>query len=267
MNNRMTGPIAWLLFAVTAAMMMFILAPLLVTIAISISDTAYVVFPPRGFTFGWYWKVLQDPDFQASLSFSAGLAVATTAGALLLGVPAAFAVTRHEFPGRGGVTAALLSPLIFPVLITGVALLQLFATVGSDNTPLNMLIAHVLVTTPYIVRTVAASLMLADATLEDAARTLGAGRWRVLRRITFPQIAPGIAAGALFAFMVSFDNFPISLWLADAQHNPIPLLLFQMIGNVFEPSIAAISTLMILLAMATVVVLERLMGLRKAMAM
>ena len=266
MNSRLNGPAAWLLLLMTVAMVIFILAPLLVTVAISISDTPYVVFPPKGFTFGWYAKVLQDPDFQESLTFSFTLAVAVTAGALLLGVPAAFAVTRHQFPGRGVAVAALLSPLVFPVLITGVALLQLFSTIGSNNTPLNMLIAHVLVTTPYVVRTVAASLTLADTTLEDAARTLGAGRWRVFRRITIPQIAPGVAAGSLFAFMVSFDNFPISLWLADAQHNPIPLLVFQMIGNVFEPSIAAISTLMILLAMIIVVVLERVMGLRRAMA-
>jgi putative spermidine/putrescine transport system permease protein len=95
------------------------------------------------------------------------------------------------------------------------------------RSPLNMLIAHVLVTAPYVVRTVTASLILADTTLEDAARTFGAGRWRVFRRITTPQIAPGLAAGALFAFMVSFDNFPISLWLADAQPNPIPLPVFQ----------------------------------------
>jgi putative spermidine/putrescine transport system permease protein len=266
MMERAGGPMTWLLAALTALMVVFILAPLLVTVAISVSDTPYVVFPPRGFTFGWYAKVLQDPDFQESLSFSFMLAVAVTAGALLLGVPAAFAVTRHRFPGRGIAVAALLSPLIFPVLITGVALLQLFSRIGSESTPLNMLIAHVLVTTPYVVRTVAASLALADATLEDAARTLGAGPWRVFRRVTIPQIAPGVAAGALFAFMVSFDNFPISLWLADARHNPVPLLIFQMIGNVFEPSVAAISTLMILLAMVIVIILERVMGLRRAMA-
>jgi putative spermidine/putrescine transport system permease protein len=266
MSNRAGGPLSLPLVALTAAMVVFILAPLLVTVAISISDTQFVVFPPRGFTLRWYAKVLTDPDFQDSLSFSFTLAVAVTAGALLLGVPAAFAVTRHQFPGRGIAVAALLSPLIFPVLITGVALLQLFSRIGSNSTPLNMLIAHVLVTTPYVVRTVAASLTLADLTLEDAARTLGAGRWRVFRRITIPQIAPGVAAGALFAFMVSFDNFPISLWLADAQHNPIPLLIFQMIGNVFEPTVAVISTLMIVLAMVIVVILERVMGLRRAMA-
>jgi putative spermidine/putrescine transport system permease protein len=159
-----------------------------------------------------------------------------------------------------------LSPLVFPVLITGVALLQLFAMMGSDNTALNLLVAHVLVTTPYVVRTVSASLMLADVTLEEAAQTLGAGRWRVFRRITLPQISSGLAAGALFAFMVSFDNFPISMWLADAQHNPIPLLIFQRIASVFEPSVAAMSTLMIFFAMAVVLLVERLAGLRRAMA-
>jgi putative spermidine/putrescine transport system permease protein len=266
MSERLSGPIAWLLLPVTAAAMLFILAPLLVTVAISISDTPYVVFPPRGFTLGWYAKVLHDPDFQASLIFSTTLAVATTIGAMALGIPAAFAVARYRFAGHGAVSAALLSPLIFPVLITGVALLHMFALLNFSNTPINMWIAHVLVTTPYVVRTATTSLMLADITLEDAARTLGAGRWRVFRRITIPEIAPGLAAGGLFAFMVSFDNFPISLWLADAQHNPVPILIFQMIGNVFEPSIAAISTLMIMLAMVIVVILERVIGLRRAVA-
>lgn len=266
MNSRLSGPIAWLSWPVTAAMMVFILAPLLVTVAISVSNTQFVTFPPRGFTLDWYWKVLQDADFQASLQFSGMLAVAATLGALLLGVPAAFAITRYEFPGREAAAAALLSPLVFPVLITGVALLQLFSMMNSTNTPLNLLIAHVLVTTPYVVRTVVASLLLTDISLEDAARTLGAGHWLVFRRITIPQIAPGLAAGALFAFMVSFDNFPISLWLADAQHNPIPILVFQMIAGVFDPSVAVISTLMILFAMVVVMILERVMGLRRAMA-
>jgi putative spermidine/putrescine transport system permease protein len=130
--------------------------------------------------------------------FSTALAMAATAGALMLGVPAAFALVRREFTGREAVASMLLSPLVFPVLITGVALLQLFSMFGFDNTPLNMFIGHVLVTAPYVVRTTAASLLLADTTLEDAARTLGAGNWRVFRRITVPQIAPGLAAGALF---------------------------------------------------------------------
>jgi putative spermidine/putrescine transport system permease protein len=261
MSSRLSGPIAWLLLPVTGAALIFTLAPLVVTVAISFNDTAFVVFPPRGFTIKWYGQVLRDPEFLDSLAFSTELALAATAGALLLGVPAAFAVTREA------VAAMLLSPLIFPALITGVALLQLFAMLRSDDTALNLFIAHVLVTMPYVVRTVTASLTLADLTLEEAARTLGATHWRVFRRITVPQIAPGLTAGALFAFMVSFDNFPISMWLADAQHNPVPLLIFQRIANLFEPSLAAISTLLILFAMAVVLVVERVAGLRRGLAM
>jgi putative spermidine/putrescine transport system permease protein len=266
MSDATKGPLAWLLALITAVVMLFILAPLVVTVVVSVGTSQFAAFPPRGFTLAWYARVLTDAEFQESLAFSTTLALGATAGALLLGVPAAFALVRHEFPGRSAVGAALLSPLVFPVLITGVALLQMFALLNSNNTPLNMLFAHVLVTMPYVVRTVTASLVLADTSLEDAARTLGAGRWLVFRRITMPQIAPGLAAGSLFAFMVSFDNFPISLWLADAQHNPVPILIFQRIANIFDPSIAAISTLMIVLAMAIVVGMERAVGLRRAVA-
>jgi len=265
-SGRASGPVAWLLAVVAAATMLFILAPLLVTLTISIEPSPFVTFPPRGFTLAWYGQVLADSEFRQSLAFSTLLALGATAGALALGVPAAFAIVRHEFSGRGAAEAMLLSPLIFPVLITGVALLQMFATLNANSTSLNMLIAHVLVTTPYVVRTVSGSLLLADTALEDAARTLGANRWTVFRRITVPQIAPGLAAGALFAFMVSFDNFPISLWLADAQHNPVPILVFQRIASVFDPSIAAISTLMIVLSMGIVVAMERVIGLRRAVA-
>lgn len=265
MNGRLWGTMGWLTVPVTGAAVIFLLAPLLVIIAVSVGTSPYVVFPPRGFTLGWYAKVLQDADFLSSLWFSTALAIAATLGALALGVPAAFAVVRHRFPGQGLAAALLLSPLIFPVLITGVALLQAFSMMGFRSTAINLWIAHMLVTTPYVVRTVTASLTLADTTLEDAARTLGAGTWRVFRKIIVPQIAPGVAAGALFAFLVSFDNFPISMWLADAQHNPVPLLIFQMISSVFDPSVAAIATLMIGVAMVLVVLLERVVGLRRAM--
>src|SRR4051794_633463 len=160
MSGRLHGPAAWLLVLITTGSMIFILAPLLVTIATSITDTQYIIFPPRGFTLQWYGKALQDDDFLAAMWFSTLLALAATIGALLLGVPAAFALVRCDFAGRGAVASMLLSPLVFPVLITGVALLQLFAMLRFDNTPLNMLIGHVLVTAPYVVRTTAASLSL-----------------------------------------------------------------------------------------------------------
>jgi len=235
--------------------------------SLSVSDTMFVAFPPRGFTLSWYAKVVRDPDFQSALSFSAWLAASATAGALLLGVPAAFALVRFPLPGRAMARSLLLSPLIFPVLVTGLALLQLFSRLGWGTIWVNLLLAHILVTSPYVVRTVSASLMLADVTLEEAARTLGASHWRTFRRVTLPQIAPGVAAGALFAFMVSFDNYPVSMWLADAQNDPMPMLIYRKATGVFNPSVAAMSTLMIGLAICVVLMLERLVGLRRAMGM
>jgi putative spermidine/putrescine transport system permease protein len=256
-----------LLYGVTGCALVFIAAPLIVTMALSVSDTMFVAFPPKGFTLSWYGKVIQDPDFQSALSFSVWLAASATAGALLLGLPAAFALVRFPLPGRAAVRSLLLSPLIFPVLVTGLALLQLFSTLGWGTVWVNLLLAHILVTSPYVVRTVSASLMLADVTLEEAARTLGASQWRTFRRVTLPQIAPGVAAGALFAFMVSFDNYPVSMWLADAQNDPMPMLIYRKATGVFDPSVAAMSTLMIGLAICVVLLLERLVGLRRAMGM
>jgi putative spermidine/putrescine transport system permease protein len=267
MSNRLSGGMAWLLYPLTAATMIFVLAPLAIVVAMSISENPFAAFPPRGFTLVWYGRVLADPDFRSSLGFSALLATCATTGALVFGLPAAFALARCAIPGREAVRLILLSPLIFPVLVVGVALLRLFSDWNSNSAPLNLLIGHILVTTPYVVRTVTASLLLADVSLEEAARTLGASRWRVLRRVTLPQIASGVAAGALFAFMVSFDNYPISMWLADAKNVPMPMLIYRQVASIFTPAVPAMSTLMILFAFAVVLLMERLAGLRRAMAM
>jgi putative spermidine/putrescine transport system permease protein len=266
MNGR-SAAVSAMLYAVTGATLLFIAAPLLVTMSLSVSDTQFISFPPRGFTLSWYGKVLADPDFRSALSFSLWLAGSATVGAVLLGLPAAFALVRFPIPGAAAIRSLLLSPLIFPVLVTGLALLQLFSMLGWGSVPINLLIAHILVTSPYVVRTVVASLMLADITLEEAARTLGASRWRTFRRVTLPQIAPGVAAGGLFAFMVSFDNYPVSMWLADAQNDPMPMLIYRRASSVFDPSVATISTLLIGLAIVVVLILDRLVGLRRAMGM
>jgi putative spermidine/putrescine transport system permease protein len=262
---KLSGGTAWLVYGVTAGVMVFVLAPLLVAISISFSEAPFASFPPQGFTFDWYSQVLSDPDFLQSFTFSLGLALAATAASVGLGLPAAFALQRSAVPGAAAMQGVLLSPLIFPVLITGLALLQFYSAMNMQSAVVNLFFGHTLVTLPYVVRTVTASLQLVDRSLEEAARTLGADRWRTFRRITIPQIAPGVAAGALFAFMVSLDNYPISMWLADARAVPLPILLFNDMQRVFDPSIAAMASLMILVGAAAVIALEKLVGLRRAM--
>ena len=265
MGGRLSGGGAWLAYGATGLVMVFVLAPLLVAVSISFSAAPFASFPPQGFTLDWYAQVLADPEFIASFSLSLGLALAATAAAVALGVPAAFALARSNLPGTAALEALLLSPLIFPVLITGLALLQFYSAANMQTALVNLFFAHTLITTPYVVRTVTASLQLVDRSLEEAARTLGANPWRTFQRVTAPQIAPGVAAGALFAFMVSLDNYPISMWLSDARAVPLPILLYQNMQRVFDPSIAAMASLMILVGAAAVVVLERLVGLRRAM--
>lgn len=267
MTSRLTGTGAWILCTITALMMAFILAPLVVVVAMSVSESYFVTFPPQGFTLRWYVKILQDRDFLEALRLSSLLALGATAGSLLLGVPAAIALTRGSFAGQALLKGLVLSPLIFPALVTGLALMQLLARFGWGDARINLLIGHIVVTSPYVIRSVTTSLMLIDINLEDAARTLGASRLRTFWRITLPQIAPGVAAGALFAFMVSFDNYPVTMWLANSQYSPVPLVLMRQLVNVFDPSVPAMSTVIIILAVIGVLILERLVGLRRAAAM
>lgn len=267
MSSSALGPAAVPLYAAAGLVAAFLLAPLVVPVIISFSDTAFVTWPPRGFTLRWYGKILGEAEFTSSFRFSLMLAVLATLGALGLGTPAAIGLVRYRFPGRGLVQGLLLSPLIFPMLVTGIALLRLATSTGMQDSLVNLVLGHVLVTVPYVVRTVSASLLLVDPSIEEAARTLGASRLRGFWLVTRPQIMPGLVAGAIFAFVTSFDNYPVSMWLADAVNIPLPLMIFTLTSRFFDPGIAAIASLMILLSVALILVMEKVTGLKRAMSM
>jgi putative spermidine/putrescine transport system permease protein len=249
------------LLLMVAPILAFIIAPLVVPVMMSVSDTPYIKFPPEGFTLAWYGKVLADPEAQRSFLFSLWLALVVTGLALVLGTTCAMGLVRHRFAGRDAILLLVLSPLVVPLLVTGVALLQFFSMLGSRATFAHLVIGHTIVCLPYVVRTVSASLAVADPNLEDAARVMGAGPWRVFRRVTWHQIQPGVLAGAIFAFIVSFDDYPISMWLADAANFPLPLFLYVAIERFFDPSIAAISSLMIFFGLLLVFVTEKVLGI------
>jgi len=266
MNETGLGRSGPLVYSLAGIIVLFLMMPLLLPIVLSISDTPFVTFPPKGFTLEWYGKVLADQDFTSSFSFSVLLSSCAAIGAVLLGTPAAIGLVRLSFPGKGVIQALVLSPLIFPTLVTGIALLRLFSSIGSNDAFVNLVIGHVLVTAPYVVRTVSASLVTVDPGLEEAARTLGAPRIVAFWRVTRPQIMPGLVAGALFAFVTSFDNYAVSMWLFDASHVPLPMMMISLISRMFDPGIAAIASLMIFFSLFMVLVLERIAGLRRAMS-
>jgi putative spermidine/putrescine transport system permease protein len=264
MSGRLSGGGGVIIYTVAMATLVFVAAPLLVVVALSFSKANMAIFPPVGFTMSWYHSVIANDEFRHAFIVSVALALAATMASFVLGVPAAYALDRWPVRGARAIETLLLSPLILPILITGLALLQFMATMRMRDAAVNLFVGHVLVTLPYLVRTVTASLKQVDHSLEEAALTLGAPPWMVFWRVTVPQIVPGIAAGCLFAFMISFDDFPISFWLSDAEIMPLPIYLHDRMTNVFDPSIAAMSSLMILTGIAAVIGLEKLVGLRRA---
>lgn len=253
---------SWLTRAIVVLILAVIIAPLTVPVAMSVSDTPFMMFPPRGFTLQWYVKVIEDPEVRESLWVSIRLAAVAAVGTLIIGIPCAIGLVRAPLPGRGFVLGLVLSPLVVPLLVTGLALLQFFSLAGNRWTFFQLAVGHIVICIPYVVRNVSNSLLLADPDLENAARILGADPFTTFRRVTWHQIRPGVAAGAVFAFIVSFDDFPISMWLADAREFPLPLFLEVAIARFFDPSIAALSTLMILLALLMIAVMEAALGIR-----
>jgi putative spermidine/putrescine transport system permease protein len=265
MSARLSGVGGLAVYMLAAAVLVFVLAPLVVVVMLSFSSAPLAIFPPTGFTTSWYLDVLANEDFRRSFVVSVTLALASTVASFALGVPASYVLNRWDVPGSRAIEALLLSPFILPILITGLALLKFMAMLRVRDAAINLLIGHVLVTLPYLVRTVTASLKQVDRSLEEAALTLGAPPWKVFTKVTVPQIVPGIAAGCLFAFMVSFDEFPLSFWLSNAETMPLPIFLQGSMTKIFDPSIAAMSSLMILTGILAVIGLEKLVGLRRAM--
>ena len=260
----MTETVSPLLKIIVALILMMVVAPLIVPLLMSISDTAYIAFPPQGFTLKWYAAVLANPEAQGSFLFSLKLAGIVTAVSLILGIPCAVGLTRFKVPGQDVVLGIILSPLIVPLIVTGVALLQLFSMMGSRATMLQLIIGHTVICLPYVIRSVSASFVLVNRNLEDAASVLGAAPHIVVIKVIWPQVRPGILAGGIFCFIVSFDDYPISMWLADGNHFPIPLYLYTVIERSFDPSIAAIASLMIFFALLLVLVIEKVFGISLA---
>jgi putative spermidine/putrescine transport system permease protein len=255
----------YFIYIVGSLVLVFEMAPLLVTLAISFSNGPFATFPPNGVTLRWYAKLLGSQEFLEAAILSIGLAVTSTVSSLLLGVPAAFALDRGRFRGRAFFHGLLLSPLVFPVLITGLALLQSSTWSGMRVATVNMFFGYTLVALPYVVRTVSASLQLADRSLEEAARTLGATPLSAFRRVTVPQILPGIIAGAMFSFMMGLDNYTVAMWFSDAQVSPLPILMMQSMTRVFDPSISAMAGMMILVGAIVIILMEKFIGIRRAM--
>ncbi|MDQ7851101.1 MAG: ABC transporter permease [Armatimonadota bacterium] len=244
----------------------FILLPLLIVVVYSFSSVAYGVFPPPGLSLRWYGNLLAQDAFRAAFLRSLGIGIAATTAALVLGFLAALALVRARFTGRELLRAFILSPIVMPKIVLGVGWFIFFARLGLQGGVLPLILAHTVVVLPFVVTILAANMVGLDPSIEEAAQDLGAGLLTVLWRIVLPQIRPGLAVSALLAFIISFDQVESSIFLVRGTNNTLPIEMFLYMEKWQDPTIAALSTVLILFAgilVAGVVLLARGADLRR----
>jgi putative spermidine/putrescine transport system permease protein len=258
--ERLARATMWLAALFTVV---FLMTPLLVTVAVSFGSSSVFTLPPPDWSLRWFQRLATTRGLVPSLLTSLQVAAFATAVALALGTLCAIALVRGRFPGREAIATFLVSPLMLPGLVIGIAMLQGFKAIGLRETYTSLLLAHVVITLPYVVRTVFAALSLFDFSLIDAARTLGCSYPAALLRVMVPALGPAFLTSGMFAFLASMDNYPISIFFTDAWTKTLPIQMLQYVEENPDPTIAAISAGLVLLAILALVVGDRLVGLRR----
>ncbi|RWE20830.1 MAG: ABC transporter permease [Mesorhizobium sp.] len=243
---------------ICGAVLLFLVAPLLAVIPLSFNSVPFFTYPMSGFSFRWYEEFFFSSRWQSGLMNSMLVGIASTLLATVLGTLAALGLSRPNFPFRTIVLSILISPMIVPTIITGVAVYFLYAYVGLVNSYTGLILAHTTVATPFVVITVSATLVGFDNSLARAAAGLGAPPLTVFFKVIFPLIFPGMVAGALFAFATSFDEVIIALFVAGPQQRTLPLVMFTGIREQISPTILATATVLVMFAVALLTAVELL---------
>lgn len=234
----------------------FLYAPILVMALMSFNASQFYTLPFE-FSTAWYAKLAGNAEILAAAGRSIWIACVVTAIATILGTMAAIALFRHDFPGKTVLRVLLFPPIAIPWLITGTAMLIFFFGIGLGRGTPSVILGHVALALPYVIVVVTARLATFDRTLEEAARSLGARSWKVTTAVTLPAILPGVIAGALFAFAVSFDQFVVSYFLSEPGDSTLPVLIYTAIRKGFTPEINAISTIIIAVSMLVMLLAAR----------
>ena len=257
--------VAWLQRAGVNCLVWFGIAligvPLLLTLYLSLFNEKLILFPPHGYTLSWYAAIL--PNFGDPILTSLELAAAAVCGSLVLGIPAGIGLSRYAFRGRGIVSTLLLAPLTVPGIALGLAIYIMLVTIDEHagttitSSLVGLVLAHILITTPWMVRLCLAALTNHERTAEEAAASLGAGPLTVIWRVTLPAMRPGIIAGALFSFVFSFENLEPALFLTSPGITTLPVAVLQYLEYHIDPLVSALAVAQTVGVAALLLLLDR----------
>lgn len=243
--------------------LVYLLLPIVVLVGTSFTATDFLVFPPRGLSLKWYATFANTPGWLESFRLSLAVAAATTVAVPLIGVPAALVLSRFTFPGQRLFASLFLSPLVLPQVVLGVGLLQYLTLIGLARTFWAILVGHVVLAMPYMIRSVMATLAGVDPALEEAAADLGASPRVTFFTVTLPLIKPGVIAGALFAFVISWTNVEVTMFFTTSLLNPLPVNIMNYIAYNVDPLVAAISATSVYVSLVFLVLIDATVGLDK----
>ena len=252
---------------ILAAVFIFLYAPIVIVIATSFDygERAYVIFPPERFTFDAYLNI---PEYITNgIYLSVGVGLTAAFGATLIGIPASLGIVRSDIPGKSVIMTLFRIPLQIPGVVMGLAFLQAYYVIGAatdwyaNGTYAGLAIAHIFAATPFVIGAVVPTLQRFQPALEEAAQTLGASRITTFRKITLPLIAPGVFAGSLYAFMVSFGDVPIAIFLSKPGTSTFPVEVFFALEQEFDTTILAASTLVVVFSLLVLLIIQRFSGL------
>jgi ABC-type spermidine/putrescine transport system permease subunit II len=231
---------------------------MLVIVPMSFGESSFLEFPPKGFSLRWYETFFSSLPWTSASLRSLQVGLLSAALATVLGTLAAFALVRGRLPGKTAINAFILSPMIIPRMVIAIAVYFLYARLNLVGTAEGLVLAHVVLGVPFVVVTVSAVLKGFDLTLEHAAQTLGANRWQTFRHVTLPLIQAGVLSGALFAFITSFDELIIALFVTGGIVSTLPKKMWDDILLQVNPTLAAVSTVLLILTTALLLTAELL---------
>lgn len=253
-KNRFTAIISMFVYT-------FLLAPLVIIIFAGFGKDRYLKFPPTGFSLEWVSNIFKVQMFIETLKISLIVAIVSTLLALLIGMPAAYVLSRHNFKGKNIIKGLFLSPLIVPGIVFGFSLLKFLIVANNLPVLTSLLIGHVVIILPYIIRIMSSSLDNFDYSIEECAVSLGAGRVKTFFVIVLPNITSGVVAAFILAFIDSFNNIPISIFLTGPGVSTLPIQMMNYVEYYFDPTVAALSTILMVMTAVMMLIVEKTLGL------
>ncbi len=236
--------------------LVFLMLPILVIAPLSFNADSFMLYPMSGFSLQWYEEFFTSPAWRQAFINSCIVSPFATLLAMTLGTPAAIGLTRIDFPGKALLTSILISPMVVPVVIVGVATYLVFAPAGLSGSYIGLILVHAALGVPFVITTVSATLQGFDFNLVRAAASLGANPLSAFFKITLPLVAPGVISGGLFAFGTSFDEVVVTLFLAGPEQSTLPRQMFAGIRENISPTIAAVATILTVLSTLMLITLE-----------